>query len=206
MDIEKTISTILPFIIALFGWIFAWLQSLSHRRQKIREERNTILRRKIETVLDYLNDFGELVSLYRYFARYSGHLEKDEHGNLIADEEGNFIVSESLMDPEPRFEAAIMSLENSDIKGAIALQIVRIRKNSSEVSDLSFEFDPTGGLNKDLGHLYVKSVNHIEQLIKYKNYKQVGAALNEADEARRKIRSTLENLWEVAINNRKPPN
>jgi len=168
-------------LIASGGWIFALFQQKANRKEKKREEQRVQKQKKIDRVNAYLDAYGELAELYRLFVRYEKH--------PTTDEEGNRAVEKQVLKPEYRFESAIGTLRETDIKGAIAQKIVAIRLQSGEVGDIIFEFDPTEEMNKRLGILYYTTVEAIEFWIEQKSPENMMKALQDSAVIRRKFRS-----------------
>jgi hypothetical protein len=146
---------------------------------------------KVNKVVGYLNEFGELANLYRFFCHSESHLARGEDGELVKDGAGRFVVREDSLEPEPRFERAIEALRDANVDSVIAQKIVRIRLMSGEVFDIVQELDPTGNLKKRLGELYQQTIAAVEYWKKDGNLKQMAIALKEADQERGEIRSML---------------
>lgn len=147
---------------------------------------------KVNKLITYLNEFGELTSLYRFLGRKVRSLKVDEKGMPAKDESGKLIIEERSFEPEPRFEQAIEALQGKDIKSAIAQKIAKIRLMSGEALDLADELDKTGELKKRIGMLFWKTTSVIELAIKGKNFQQLIDALAEADKTRKEIRLILQ--------------
>ncbi len=207
MDFKDIVETVVTVVIAFGGWAFAlvialgncafaWLQGQANRKEKQREEESDRKRRRIEKVHAYLNAYGELVELYRLFARKESHLVRNENGEFITDASGSFVKEEHILEPEPRFELAIELLQGTDIRSAIAQKIVAIRLMNGEVGDIISELDPTGAMNSQLSVLHYKTTSAIEFWIKHKAFEEMATALKEATAVRREIRSNLEKIIE----------
>lgn len=186
----------LTLLTAFLGASFVKLLDLAAnrflRQQSIKDE-------NIVKLTTFLNDYGELVELYRFMAEASSHLVKDESGELLKDDGGKYIVESKVLEPNPKFESAIRNLQGMDIGSAITQKIASIRIKSSEAQDISLIIDPSGKLKELLKKLYLDTIYSIELVIKHKDngtphatFQRMVEALRQADETRRNVRSQLQ--------------
>ncbi len=155
-------------------------------------QRHSRTEQKVSKVLEYLKEFGELANLYRFYGHVSHRVVRNEGGQFERDSNGKFLIESRVLEPEPRLEKALETLKEADLNGAIAQKIAAIRLMSGEASDIVSELDPSGGLNKELGVLYWKTVDLIESAIEHKSFEQLVNALNEADEVRLNLRIKIQ--------------
>lgn len=151
---------------SIIGGGIVLFYDLARERFKQRQAKNES---KIEKILSYINEYGELVELYRFFAFVSGSIVRDESGKLLKDNEGNYVTEDIVLEPEPQFKSAIEELKETDINSAIAQKIVTIRLSSAEILDLSLEIDPSGSIKKGFSELFVKTIFNIGNILKNKN-------------------------------------
>lgn len=193
MDSSQFFQTLL---IAFLGAAFVKLLDFAaHRfvKQQSRKEDN------IAILSTYLNNYGELVELYRFMAEASSHLIKDETGEFVKGEDDKYLVESKVLEPNPKFESAIKNMQGVDIGNAITQKIATIRLKSSEAQDISLIIDPSGELKELLKKLYLDTIYSIELVIKYKDagkplatFQRMIDALNKADNTRRNVRARLQ--------------
>jgi hypothetical protein len=188
------------FITAFVGAALVKLIDLAAARYLQRHSR---VEKKVNRILEYLREYGELTELFRFSAFLSQEIVRDEDGELRKDATGKYIIESKILEPEPRFEQAIHSLKGADIGTTITQRIAAIRLMSSEVTDFALELDPSGDLDKQLTELYMKTVFSIEALLKHKEsgdpnkeFNEMIKALSEASKTRRQIRSKLQSYLE----------
>ncbi len=157
---------------------------------------------KVQTIVEHIDEYGELTQLYRFMAYVYSGIPEDERGELQKDEEGKYIVEKQVLVPEPGFEEAIKSLTGSDINTAISEKIAAIRLKSSEVVDLSLEIDPSGSIRDGFNDLYVSTVLGIDSVLKYRElgdpagkFKEMISSLEVADETRRQVRASVNKYY-----------
>lgn len=154
---------------------------------------------KVNKVVEYLRELGELVALYRFYAHASMSIAKNHDGSLKKDELGKFVRETSFLEPEPRFDEAIRALKDADIGSAVVQKIATIRMMSSEVDDCALELDSSGDLKKHLDSVYFSTISDIENVLSTKNIERSGYdiqrmidALNEADKMRAEARKAAQ--------------
>jgi hypothetical protein len=186
------------FVTAFLGAAIVKLLDLAVARFLKRQSRKD---EDISKLSLFLNDYGELVELYRFKAEASSHMVKDDAGEFVKDDDGKFIVESTVLEPNPKFVSAIRNLQGVDIGSAITQKIATIRIKSSEAQDISLIIDPSGKLKELLKNLYVDTIYSIELVIKYKDkgtpqatFHKMVKALNKADNTRRNIRAKLETI------------
>lgn len=193
MNLYELLQTLLT---AFLGAAFVKLLDLAANRFL---KQQSIKEGKIEKLSAFLNDYGELVELYRFMAEASSHLVKDENGKFIKNEDGEYLIENKVLEPNPKFEVAIKNLQGVDIDSAITQKIAAIRIKSSEAQDISLLIDPSGELKELLRNLYLDTIYSIEMVIKYKNngtpiaaFQRMIDALGKADVSRRNVRARLQ--------------
>jgi hypothetical protein len=184
------------FITAFFGAAIVKLIDLVVNRYLKRQTRKE---ERIKQLIEFLNDYGELVGLYRFKVQLSEKLVEDESGGFLKDDSGNYVVESKILEPEIRFEEAVREMDGRDINSSITQKIVKIRLKSSEARDISLEIDSSGELDELLKKLYFDTIFSIESVLKNKNSTQpidsfvkMSKALDKADEARNQIRKKLQ--------------
>jgi len=185
------------FVTSFVGAGLAKLIDLAASRYSQKRSR---IEKKVTKILEHLKEFGELTELYRFFAYLSESLVRDEEGELIRDSSGELVIDSKILEPEPRFAEAIKSLKGADIETAIAQKIATIRLMSAEVLDLTLEIDPSGELKRQFDELYWRTASSIETILERKEFgkpsdrfDEMREALQNADEARRRLRMKLKN-------------
>jgi hypothetical protein len=186
------------FVTAFLGAGLAKLIDLAASRYTDRRSRTE---KQVNILLEHITQLGQLTELFKFFARYSAKNVRDANGQFIPGEAGKYIQERSILEPEPRFEAAIQALQGTDIKSAIAQKIAALRISSSEVRDIALELDPTGDLEKAFSDLYVATVWRSEIILSEKSdgdpntlFLQMVEALKAADEKRQALRARVKHF------------
>jgi hypothetical protein len=142
--------------------------------------------------------FGELVQLYRFLANLSREVQQNEEGVIIRDDVGKPVIETKVFSIDPELESALSAMKGSDLRGAIAQQIVRIRLSSSDAIDLSLHLDPGGGIRQQLDTLWADCVFALESVLRRKDigkpqdrYNELIESLKKADESRRTARQVV---------------
>lgn len=184
------------FITAFFGAAFVKLIDLAVNRYLKRQTRNED---RIKKLIEFLNDHGELVQLYRFKSNISERIVKDENGNFLKDESGEYIVESKVFESEDHFKEAILGMKGSDINSLITQKIVNIRLKSSEARDISLIIDPSGEIDKLLKKLYLETIHRIDVIFKdsgkmepVDSFIMLVKALDKADGTRNQIRKILQ--------------
>ena len=190
------ISFFQTLLTAILGASFVKLLDLAANRflkQQSRKEED------IAKLSIFLNDYGELVELYRFMAEASSHIIRDETGEFKKGDDGKFLVENKVLEPNPKFESAIRDMKGIDIGSAITQKVAAIRLKSSEAQDISLLIDPSGELKELLTKLYRDTIYSIELVIKYKDtgtphatFQRMVDAFSKADDTRRNVRSRLQ--------------
>ena len=165
-------------------------------RKKNKKEK---LDKKVEKVINHLNDYGELTNLYRFYSNLQISTVLDENGKPLLDEKGERIVNINLFEPKKEYTDAIFALKDADLSSVIMQKIVTINLQSAEIHDILTEIDPSGKLGKLLTDLYNKNVIEVNNILNNPNLRSPGnsfswmvSTLREADELRRDIRKLLD--------------
>lgn len=184
------------FVSAFLGALIVKLFDIAAKRYS---DRKTRKEEKVNSLIKYINEFGELTDLYRHTTNVSTKLVLDKSKKPKRSRDGKPIIENTILEPEPQFENALKMLKGSDINSAIAQKIVSIRLGSSEALDVAGELDGTGKLKKSFTDLYIKTVWAIENILKNKNnmkpyesFKQMTDAIREADEYRQVLRKQIQ--------------
>ena len=184
------------FVSAFLGALIVKLFDLAAKQYS---DRKTRKEEKVNLLIKYTNEFGELTDLYRQTTNVSTKLVLDKSKKPKRTRDGRLLVENTILEPEPQFEDALKMLKGSDINSAIAQKIVSIRLSSSEALDIADELDKTGKLKKSFTDLYIKTVWVIENILKNKNntkpyesFKQMTDAIGDADEYRRVLRKQIQ--------------
>lgn len=184
------------FITAVLGASIVKLFDLAINRYMQRKSRTEI---KVNFLLNYIKEFGELTELYRFLARVSTNAILDNEGRPTRDEHGKLIFESNVFEPEAKFEDAIKDLKGSDINTAIAQKIVSIRLMSAEALDNANELDRTNKLKTMFTDLYMKTIWTINIILDNKNqrkpgdnFKVMSEALQDADQIRQTLRKEVQ--------------
>ena len=184
------------FIIAVLGASIVKLFDLATNRYMQRKSRTES---KVNFLLNYIKEFGELTELYRFLAKVSANAVLDDEGHPTRDEQGKLVIENSIFQPETRFDEAIRDLKGSDINSAIAQKIVTIRLLSAEALDSAHDLDETNKLKTMFTDLYAKTIWTINVILDNKdkrnprdNFAIMTDALKEADEVRLNIRKEIQ--------------
>ena len=156
---------------------------------------------RVNKLLAFINAYGELTELFRFFAFYTTKMVKDESGEFKKDEQGKFVVERKILEPEPRFEEALKALKGADINSLIAQKIASLRLSAAEIHDISNELDPSGKLKEGFVKLYTTTIWSIELIIQDRNKGNLNTkftamvdALKNADEYRRELRKQVQSF------------
>lgn len=125
---------------------------------------------KVNKLLAYLNELGELASLYGFYLE---------------------IVNREKLALDSRFEKAIEALQGVDLNSTIDQKIVKIRLMSEAAHDLARELDPESKLDQKLKELYWLTLAGA-YLARDKALTGLGNCLEAANQARVEIRSVLQ--------------
>lgn len=192
MDLNQFLQWL---ITAFLGAAIVKLLDLAFNRYLKRTSRKE---ENIDKLSAFLNDYGELVELYRFMAEVSSHMVKDETGEYVQDKDGKYLVESKVLEPKEKFESAIQELQDANFGNAITQKIATIRLKSAEAQDVSLIIDPSGDLKELLTKLYLDTIYSIDMVIKYKDmgnpidaFNKMIRALGKADETRRNIRVKL---------------
>lgn len=184
------------FITAALGAFIIKLFDLAANQYSQRRSRKES---KVNILLNYVKEFGELTDLYRLITNVSSKMILDANGKPKRDKDGNLITEKKILEPQPTFEEAIKELKGADINAAIAQKIVSIQLNSSEVLDIADELDKTGKLRKSFTELYLKTVWAIKIVLDgkehrdpHQSFQQMINALQDADEFRRNLGNKIQ--------------
>lgn len=184
------------FVSAFLGALIVKLFDIAAKRYS---DRKTRKEEKVNSLIKYINEFGELTDLYRHTTNVSTKLVLDKSKKPKRSRDEKPIIENTILEPEPQFENALKMLKGSDINSAIAQKIVSIRLGSSEALDVAGELDGTGKLKKSFTDLYIKTVWAIENILKNKNnmkpyesFKQMTDAIRETDEYRQVLRKQIQ--------------
>jgi hypothetical protein len=191
MSTSDIVGWTVTLLIALGGWIFAWVQMRSNREENRAVEKRAQRQKKLDKIFDHLDTYAELVSLYRLYASGGSRIKKDKAGEFIRDKDDKPVVEAYMNEPEPRFDEALLAMQKADIKGAITQRTVTLRLSNGEVSDILVEFESDGNLVKKLGMLYYKTVDGIEKAIDGGDILKLVAAIDEANKHRQALRQEL---------------
>jgi len=104
------------------GLIVKGLDLLIGRLNRSRDER----RETADRLLGHISLFGELVQLYRFLANLSREVQQNEEGVIIRDDVGKPVIETKVFSIDPELESALSAMKGSDLRRAIAQQIVRI--------------------------------------------------------------------------------
>ena len=186
------------FVTAFLGAGLVKLIDLAASRYTNRQAKTE---ERINKLLVFINAYGELTELFRFFAFYSGKVKIDESGEFARDEHGKFVVERKILEPEPRFEEALKSLKGADINSLIAQKIASLRLSAAEIHDIANEIDSSGKLREGFVKLYTTTVWSIELILRDRNegnidtkFTQMVDALKNADEYRRELRNRVQSF------------
>jgi hypothetical protein len=178
------------FLVKLFD--VAYLKFTDRRSQK---------KEKVSKLLKHVDDYATLADLYRFYARSSSKLIPLDNDTSTDNWIENARVEHKIFEPEERFERAINEMNGAPLDEVILQRIVSIRIASSEILDISDELDPSEELKKQFTDLYIKTIYVIDKILENKNqgdpigkFQTMFNALNDASEARKKLRNSLNKL------------
>jgi hypothetical protein len=186
------------FITAFVGAGLVKLIDLAASRYS---DRRTRTEKQITILLEHIAQFGRLTELFKFYATYSAKNIRDANGQFIPGESGRYVQERKILEPEPRFEAAIQALQGTDIKSAIAQSIAALRLSSPEAIDTAMEIDPSGDLRKEFNDLYSAAVWRNEIILDEKDevnldtkFLQLIEALKMAEEKRQTLRAKVKHF------------
>jgi hypothetical protein len=162
-------------------------------------ERRGRLDKKIDEVINHLNEYGELAVFYKNTSSLQISSPLDENGQPLTDESGEEIVNVIAFEPEPKYNEAIKTMKGSELSSVINLKRVAIDLQSSKIHDILMEIDKSGKLDEQLSDLYNKNMIDVNNILNNPNFPSPGVSfqwmqskLREVDELRQKIRKDLE--------------
>ena len=185
VELKDIVGYGVPLLIAVGGWLSGWWQRRAAGEASQKQ-------RKLDKVSAYIDAYADLVGLYRFYARRRDYMVPDGNDGFQKDAAGNYVVEREVAQPEERFEAAINSLEGSDLGSAIAQKIVQIRRMHGEIGDILDGIDPSGDLNRQLATLHHETTRSTEFWIKHQDFEEMVRALENATRLRREFRRAVE--------------
>ena len=94
------------FITAFVGAGLVKLIDLAASRYSDRRARTE---KQVQSLLEHITQFGQLTELYKFYATYSVKNITDANGQFIPGGSGKYLQDRRILEPEPRFEAAIQA-------------------------------------------------------------------------------------------------
>ena len=167
------------------------------RNEEAGEDRVRATRqRDIDQVLAHLDDFAELAGLYRILLNATDKLQTDPDGRPLLDEAGRPRVERRHIYPDERLEEGLIEIEGKDTRSFIKLQAFRIHRRHAPIGDLLGGLDPTGVTGRDLGLLYLETVQGVERASQSGDFWALSKALEGADDDRTALRARIQALVE----------
>lgn len=196
METSQIVTLAVTILIALGGWVFAWLQIRQNHRIHLFDHEREIRQKKIDRILAYLDEIADLTSLYRILANYSEWLVTDAAGNPILDDSGDFMVARKSIYPDDRLEEALIEIEGKDTRNYIKLQAFRIHRRLGEIGDLLVDLDPSNETRSELNLLYLDATRWLEQASTREDFDRFVQILGEVDSRRNSLRKRVQELIE----------
>lgn len=150
--------------------------------------------KKIDSIIEHIDKFAELLGLYKTKMRFSWNIVQDEKGNLVKDSSGNFLVNEEIFVPDPATAESIKKIYGDDLDTLITNKKVQISLSSTSIAAKARELDKSGQLRKDLEELYILAVWRLDRLINQKDNSSRGDLVKQTFEQLTEASSFLEKL------------
>lgn len=197
MDISTACAiadNVVTIFVTVGGWIVAFVVSWVTWKREEGRKRHDERSQKLDRIQAHLDEFAKLENLYELVSRQSFRLKRDEHGEVERDSDGKLIVVHRTFESNPILLKGLQLSEHTDVHGAIALKALQIHLNMSAISDILFQFEPSGKLKEEFDQLYVILINDASNAVEEGLFERLIDSLRIASLERRDLSTKVEEL------------
>jgi hypothetical protein len=208
MNDQELIFRAVTILLTIIGWIVLFCQQREINNFQKEKEKRDIIRDKVKTVREFINEYATLRQLYQYKLLNLDYAiifedtktRKLENGNyfqvgdkiFISDENEQKRVNQKLFTVDEKFVQGVKLLKGEDIENLILHQRTSIILKTSEIYDITDELDNSGRLKELLQGLHEATIDDTEKYLEHpENYNAGTLALKmyskKIDEQRTKL-------------------